>query len=252
MYREGASYYDFLMNEAPYERWKMWVDERLHMTNKKGPQSILDVGCGTGTFMSLIMRDGHDATGVDVSEDMLAIADSKIRRETDQVPQLSCQNMTELSLPQTYDVITVLCDSLNYVIEEQDVQQALMKFFEHLNHDGMLLFDVHSIQKMTEEFPGFSYGDNDPAQSLIWNSYAIEDVHGAVEHELSFFEETSSGLYKRYDELHTQRSFAIDTYVSWLEEAGFTEISVVKDFTHERASDQDERIFFIAKKQIDQ
>ncbi|WP_052366115.1 class I SAM-dependent methyltransferase [Geomicrobium sp. JCM 19055] len=147
MYREGASYYDFLMNEAPYERWKMWVDERLHMANKTGPQSILDVGCGTGTFMSLIMRDGHDATGVDVSEDMLAIADSKIRRETNQVPQLSCQNMAELSLPQTYDVITVLCDSLNYVIEEQDVQQALMKFYEHLNHDGMLLFDVHSIQK---------------------------------------------------------------------------------------------------------
>jgi len=52
-------------------------------------------------------------------------------------------------------------------------------------------------------------------------------------------------MYVRFDELHKQRTFSIDTYKSWLEAAGFAVDSVTADFSSTNGPDTDsERVFF--------
>jgi SAM-dependent methyltransferase len=72
---ELKGYYDFCYDESPttplvqgYERWLAAL-ERHH-----GPGTLLDVGCGTGLFLSVARRRGWQVTGVDANAEATAYA----------------------------------------------------------------------------------------------------------------------------------------------------------------------------------
>ncbi|WP_245723028.1 class I SAM-dependent methyltransferase [Natribacillus halophilus] len=235
------------MGDAPYEQWLTWTTKYLDEREADIP-SIADVGCGTGTLMSMLLSRGYDVQGVDVSPEMLAIADEKIRTQNGISPRLRAQHMSFLELDQPVDVIIVYCDALNYLQDETEVQQAFHAFYKSLKPGGSLLFDVHSLYKVEQQYPGFTYGDAADELALIWNSFAGEDVPGTVEHELTFFERRADGKFARYDELHRQRTFSMAQYTDWLERAGFAKPEITADFTRFAPQTESERIFFAAAK----
>ena len=52
-----------------------------------------------------------------------------------------------------------------------------------------------------------------------------------MEHELSFFVlDEQTGKYDRFDELHFQRTYSVQQYTDWLEEAGFEILEICADF----------------------
>ncbi|MBB6448807.1 cyclopropane fatty-acyl-phospholipid synthase-like methyltransferase [Geomicrobium halophilum] len=247
MYVNGAGVYDHLMGEAPYEEWLRWTKRYLEKEGITTP-TIADIGCGTGTLMSMLIAEGYDVQGIDVSQEMLAIADEKIRANNGVSPRLRTQNMAALQLDEPVDVMIVYCDALNYLLEETEVVEAFHAFYQNLKAGGGLLFDIHSLYKMKQEFPYFSYGDGGENVALIWNSFPLEDMSNAVEHELTFFERQVNGHYLRYDECHQQRTFSISTYERWLQSAGFKDIEITADFEQKTPTATSERIFFTAKK----
>jgi ubiquinone/menaquinone biosynthesis C-methylase UbiE len=66
-----ADWYDTEFQPAPLESETWKVLTRL-LGEPNG--SLLDVGCGTGSYTAALAERGWDATGVDVSEDMLRLA----------------------------------------------------------------------------------------------------------------------------------------------------------------------------------
>jgi SAM-dependent methyltransferase len=66
-----ADWYDTEFQPAPLESetWKV-----LTRLLGDGSGSLLDVGCGTGSYTAALAERGWDATGVDISEDMLRLA----------------------------------------------------------------------------------------------------------------------------------------------------------------------------------
>ena len=67
-YEEMSLFYDQLTLDQPYDAWLDIVQ-----TYAKDNASILDIGCGTGSFTSLLSTY-NDVTGMDLSVDMLAMA----------------------------------------------------------------------------------------------------------------------------------------------------------------------------------
>ncbi|WP_160112330.1 class I SAM-dependent DNA methyltransferase [Salicibibacter kimchii] len=248
MYGNGSRLYDDLMeDEAPYRQWLAWTSAHLDEMNVPAPM-IADVGCGTGTLMSMLLSQGYDVQGIDYSQEMLAVADEKIRAHNNVTPHLRAQHMSYLQLEKQVDAITVFCDALNYLYDEEEVRKAFRAFYEHLTSGGCLLFDVHSLLKIQHHFPDRTYGDADTNVSMILNSFSVDEVPGVVEHELTFFERLPNGDYRRFDELHRQRTFSITDYKQWLQAAGFQHIEVTADFTTQPPQADSERIFFSARK----
>lgn len=245
-YGRFAYIYDELMKDAPYDQWEIFVSERLNRYGFKG-KSLLDLGCGTGELSIRLAQKGFDVTGVDLSEDMLAVARAKSEEMGLSIP-FYVQDMSELEGLGRFDIIGIFCDSLNYLESEEKVIRTFAKAYQHLKDEGILLLDVHSIYKMNEIFSGQTYTLNEEHLAYIWDIFPGE-FPNSVEHELSFFVlDERSGKYDRFDEIHEQRTFSVEQYTKWLQDAGFEIAEVTADFSEQPPASHSERIFFMAKK----
>ncbi|WP_100331639.1 class I SAM-dependent DNA methyltransferase [Bacillus xiapuensis] len=243
-YERFAYVYDFLMQDVPYERWLAFFER--HAKSLPG-KKVLDVACGTGEFTWRLKETGWDVTGVDLSEDMLMVAQQKAAERGKKIPWFQ-QDMRMLEGLGTFDAVTIFCDSLNYLLKEEEVKDTFRHVYDHLQAGGLFLFDVHSLYKMEHIFKDGTFTSVDEEVSYIWNCFD-GDAEGMVEHELTFFAfDQASGQYERFDELHYQRTYAPEQYADWLEQAGFEIVRLAADFTDNPPQQDSQRIFFVARK----
>lgn len=244
-YQAFAKLYDSLMEAAPYDQWIEYVKTQSNKADLSGV-TLLDVGCGTGELLVRLHREGAQVTGVDLSAEMLTIASEKCE-EAGFHPSLIEQSMTNLEGLRSFDIVTIFCDSLNYLETEQEVQETFNSIYQRLTDDGLLLFDVHSIYKIEKGYIGQTFAEDTDEVAYIWSSFAGE-FPSSVEHELTFFVRESNGRYLKVEELHKQRTFSVKQYEDWLLAAGFEVINITADFTLSPPKADSERIFFCARK----
>lgn len=245
-YQRFAYLYDTLMEDVPYDEWVEWVRNLTGKYDVNG-KKMMDLACGTGELSVRFAKAGFHVTGIDLSEDMLAVAQTKADRNGLSIPFYH-QDMTELNGLGEFDLIGIFCDSLNYLQEIGDVQQTFSRVFEHLKPGGLFLFDVHSIYKMDVIFQEGPFTYNDEEISYIWNCFPGEVPH-SVEHELTFFVlDESTGQYDRVEEYHDQRTYEISQYIKLLQEAGFEFLETFADFQQGEPAPEPERILFAARK----
>src|SRR5699024_3351547 len=236
-YNRMSDYYDLLTADQPYHKWKYIVEHFISSSENE----ILDIGCGTGTLTSQLTEYGQ-VSGVDISQEMLEIAESRN-------PSINwyCQDMRDLELPNQYDMITIFCDSLNYVTEPEDILQVFNYIDKYLKDEGIFIFDVHSIYKMNHQFNNQNYIDEEERLTLIWQAITGEEPN-SVYHQMSFFVEREDGLYERFDEEHYQCTFEISLYEELLKLAGFEIKTKFTDFDIDTYSEQGDRQFIVAQK----
>ena len=119
MYEDFALVYDRFMDETPYEEWCQFVVGRLKQ-DQITDGILLDLGCGTGSMTELLAKQGYDMIGVDLSDSMLDIAMEKRAQSGHNILYLQ-QDMREFELYGTVRAVICLCDSLNYLLEEDDL-----------------------------------------------------------------------------------------------------------------------------------
>ncbi|GIN71001.1 methyltransferase [Bacillus sp. J14TS2] len=246
MYGRFAYVYDELMSDVPYHKWLQLV-ERETQANQVNGKQILEIACGTGELSVLLAQSGYEVTGVDLSSDMLMVAHEKTESIRENI-QFYEQDMSKLEDLGTYSIVTIFCDSLNYLQSSDQVVQTFQRVFTHLDQDGLFLFDIHSPYKIEKIFMDqtFSYVDEDI--SYIWDCYPGETSY-TVEHDLTFFlKDHATGQYERFDEFHTQRTYSVADFTKWLKETGFKIRSITADFTKDAPQEESERIFFVCQK----
>jgi cyclopropane fatty-acyl-phospholipid synthase-like methyltransferase len=245
-YGRFAYLYDELMADVPYDNW-LSLTETFGELYKVPGKRLLDIACGTGELTIRFALQGFNVTGVDLSEDMLAVAKSKSVEEGIEIPFYQ-QNMAELEGLEKYDFITIFCDSINYLTTEEEVIQTFEKVSEHLSDHGLFLFDVHSVHKMENIFKNQTFTLIEDDVCYIWNSFQGENAY-SIEHELTFFvKDEKNEKYDRIEEYHFQRTYPIRQYESWLNEKGFEVLQILGDLENKPPTDESERILFIARK----
>jgi len=209
-------------------------------------KSLLDIGCGTGVLSAKFAEQGFLVQAVDLSEEMLAMASERFQKEGYSIP-LFHMSMVDLEGFQDLDIAILSIDSLNYLEDEEQVLQTLQNIYQLLTEGGQLFFDVHSIFKMDELFLDGPFTYEDENVAYIWHTEEGESPH-SVYHDLTFFMKNANGSYDRFEENHFQRSYDVSTYLTFLQQAGFTRIEVTADWKNELPKKDSERIFFHAIK----
>lgn len=243
-YTEFATVYDELMTDIPYDAYVDLLDEATGgITGKR----VLDIGCGTGLLSMKLAKLGAKVTGIDLSAEMLAVAERRAKALCLPV-QFIEQPMQQLAGFTGIDLAVIAIDSLNYLAVQEDVQSTFQQIYASLAVGGALVFDVHSTFKTDVIFMEGPFTFDDGRIAYIWETEEGEQPH-SVDSELAFFIQEANGLYRRFDEVHSQRTFAVHDYVEMLMKAGFSVERIFADWEDEPPHEESERIFFQVRKE---
>lgn len=243
-YETFAFVYDEVMDDGLYDQWLAFSKRHLPASS-----AILEMACGTGALAVAFAKNGYEVTALDLSEEMLMMA-SKRAADEEATVQFVQGNMLDLSEMGQYSAITCFSDSLCYMGNRQEVQQVFDEVYQALEEEGTFIFDVHSTYQVDKIFPEYSYHYQTEEFAFLWDSYQGEKEH-SIEHFLTFFvkeEGSEADSFTRYDELHKERTYTLENYLTMLESAGFMDVSVYADFTDEAPVDESLRWFFVCKK----
>lgn len=247
-YHKFAKVYDSLMEDVPYDEWVAFTKSIINQYSAKVDR-IIDLGTGTGEIALRLSRKGYTMTGVDLSEEMLAIAQQKAADKKQTIQWLH-QDIAKIKSNETYDMAISYCDVLNYIQGSKQVIKVIDNVFDLLKPGGYFLFDVHSVSYVQEFLANKTFGKVTDDISFIWFCDK-GDEENKVHHDLTFFVR-SGEKFERFDEYHTQQTFPVEDYVQWLQEAGFYVRGIYSDFSTEKGYNQkeDDRIFFVCQKPL--
>ncbi|PYI51961.1 class I SAM-dependent DNA methyltransferase [Paenibacillus flagellatus] len=251
------------MEEMPYPQWLRFV--RQCWDRYGAPRSVVDLGCGTGNLSIPLAQSGLRVYGIDLSDDMLAVAQEKTERQERMFPFAPGgsvtwlqQDMREWELAEPVDSVLSCCDCINYLTEEDDLAATFRRTYAGLKDGGTFIFDVHTEGQLRSYAEMQPFVLNDDDISYIWTS-ELDEERCEIEHELAIFvresewgEERTAAAdgakYVRIDETHVQRAYPLDRIEALLREAGFADVRRYADFALKAPSVGTERAFFVALK----
>lgn len=244
-YSELAGCYDIFMEDTPYERWLDYVLNRFDRYGMPG-KLVLDLGCGTGTFTQMLSDKGFDMIGVDVSDEMLNKALEK-RDETGSDILYLLQDMREFELYGTVGGVVSVCDSINYLLEDEDVVQTFRLVNNYLDPGGIFIFDFNTLYKYRDVIGDTTIAENREDYSFIWDNFFHEEER-INEYEVTIFSREGE-LFRKSVETHFQRGYTVDEMKRFVEEAGMILLEAKDADTEGEPTDKSERIHMVVKEQ---
>lgn len=243
-YTGFAAVYDMFMDNIPYGEWCTYLEGIL---KEYGVEDglVLDLGCGTGKLTRLLAGDGYDMIGVDISEDMLEIAMEHQAEEGGEILYL-LQDMREFELYGTVRAVVSICDSMNYLMEYEDLVQVFSLVNNYLDPKGIFVFDLNTPYKYQKILGEQTIAENREEGSFIWENYYDEE-EAVNEYDLTLFIREEDGRFRKYEETHYQRAYSLKTVKMALKEAGMEFVEAYDAFTKEPPKEGSERIYVIAR-----
>lgn len=219
-YSAFAAVYDSLLGNRLFPEMRRvfeWLARRYGIRFA----SAGDAACGTGTFVRYLRRRGVPLVyGVDRSAAMLHIARSKNQGNG---ARFLRQDLTGLSLPRLVDLITCQFDSLNYLIRDEDLRQAMLQFRGNLAPGGHLVFDVVVAPSGRRALPPRVENAVGPGAAV--HRVTTWDPEKAIQTAV-----VTIRLNKRlHREVHRQRRYSVGVVRQLLDSTGF-DLRGVHDF----------------------
>ena len=244
-YESGfASVYDRFTDDVEYARRAEYL---LGLLKEGGVDKgiLLDAACGTGTLTALLCGRGFEIIAADCSPDMLQIAREKLR-QADPDALVLCQDMRELDLYGTVDGAVCTLDSVNHLIEIDDVARAFARIGLFIRPGGLFIFDVNTLYKHEAVLSGNTFVYEDEDALLVWQNSECED--GAVDYLIDIFTTADGVNYQREQEAFSERAYDLKTLKKLLTECGFAVEGVYGDLTRDAPGEEEERVCFVARK----
>lgn len=127
------------LKEPILSAWKKILSKSLPQGKKL---RILDIGCGTGYFATLLAQMGHKVTAIDSNEAMIRYGQLSVRNEIFDYPiEFLCMDTEKLDFGDaSYDV--VISRYVSWLLSNPE--KAMREWYRVLNKEGVLInFDAN-------------------------------------------------------------------------------------------------------------
>ncbi|MEI3524715.1 Cypemycin methyltransferase [uncultured Clostridium sp.] len=244
-YTGFAEVYDLFMDQVPYEKWSGRIIQILSAYGIRDGL-VLDLGCGTGSMTELLAGAGYDMIGVDASEEMLELAYEK-RAESGHDILYLLQDMREFELYGTVRAIVSVCDSLNYITEEEELLHVFRLVRNYLDPDGVFFFDMNTIYKYSEMLGETTIAENREEGSFIWENY-YDPEEQLNQYDLTLYIRDEDDRYTRFEETHIQKAYALERVLELLQQAGMKAEQIFDSDTGKEVTDTTGKFCIAARK----
>ncbi len=211
-YSPISGVYDLFTDGFDYDRYIEKIFARAPL-----PQTgiALDCGCGTGTLLLRLYERGFSCTGVDISEDMLAVASQKIS-DAGYRPHLVCQSLEQIDLYGAYDIAFCSLDTLNHLVYKRDMVSFIRRMYNFVEPGGYFVFDTK-----TEAAFGKTVGVRVEERDEVTLIIRGEFTSGMAYYDITAFQPDENGLFRREDSLVEERFYSAGEINPVLKSAGF-------------------------------
>jgi len=220
LYHELAEFYFVIENAHRVINDDISLILRL-LRGKTGP-SLLDLGCGTGEHLDILSRHGITCTGIDNSADMLSFA----RNRFPGTAEFLELDMLKIDFYETFDIVTCLFGSFNYIIDDVDVDRVFWNTWRALKPGGIALFEIWNSPPIVR----IKNKDLDLVSRTTAGDIAIErergfmlleDTRGTVVEVNYRYTVTRKGGTQTLRDRHIMRAYTRDEAESFLGANGF-------------------------------
>ncbi|GHU55571.1 methyltransferase [Clostridia bacterium] len=242
MYKSLARVYDVFMKDVPYEKWAENIAGLFGRYNVS-PELVLELGCGTGNVTVPLALRGFSMIGVDISADMLALAQEKALARGVSVLFLN-QDMREFELYGTVGACVSVCDCLNYIQKADDLTKIFKLVKNYLDDGGVFLFDLNT--EAVFEYLGEigSFGE-----TLEDSAFICETAYDGkiMEYNVNIFTREKDENYTRTNEIHREYPHTLKEIKNCLESANLTYIETLDAQTLELPTPDTRRVYIASR-----
>jgi len=249
-YQSFAKVYDTLMDNIPYDNWGEYL---VSLLKRYGINDglVLDLGCGTGNITGFLSENHYSMIGLDNSEDMLMIAKDKALENKQDILYL-LQDMRNFELYGTVKAVVSTCDSLNYILDEDELLRIFELVNNYLDPGGIFIFDLNTLYKYEEILGDKTIAENREDCSFIWDNYydkgsRINTYDLSIFLKADFNEYEGEELFCRFTEKHYQKAYQPEAIRALIHRSGLEFVEMLDAFTENPPNVHSERIYVIAR-----
>jgi len=175
---------------------------------------------------------------------MLTVAMEKCM-DMEEPPRFVCQPLQKLWLPRGVDLAVCALDSLDYITDPRDCEEAIRRTYKSLNPGGIFIFDVNTPEKLLC-MDGQVFLDEDDDVYCVWRGEFDKETN-ICSYGMDLFQRRGD-LWQRSFEEHREYAYSREQLTGYLKAAGFTHIEVYADRLFEAPRPGEQRIYFKARK----
>ena len=227
-------YYHILYKNRNDEEAQTFMDNITHYLNMPENGTILDLACGKGRHSIYLNKLGYQVTGVDLSENSIAIA----QESSNETLQFKTHDMRE-PMGETYDAVFNLFTSFGYFDTHEDNIKTLKAIKESINEYGFGVIDFFNadfiienlVAEETKEIDGITFH----IKRSVENKKIIKEIRFEDKGESFFFTEKVS-------------AFTLADFEAMMEEAGIYLLEIFGDYKLRKFyKSQSERLILLFK-----
>lgn len=216
------------------------IFERILFPHLPREAAILDLCCGTGQLAAGLAERGYWVTGIDGSRAMLEFA----RRNAPSVEFIHA-DARDFALPPVFDAAVSTFDSLNHLLEREDLTAAFRCVSAALREGGIFVFDLNMEHEFEKSGRESSYDLMEADHACTVRSHYDPETR-LKRYEVKMYRREQDE-WKREDLLLLQRYYSAPEIISSLREAGFTRVQMLDAERELDFSISEGRAFFIAR-----
>lgn len=234
-------YYDRIVRSInnPLEDEIEFLVEDCIKEYKPETKTILETACGTWEVAKELKNRWYKLTGLDINKKMLEKAEVNLSKK-----ELVLWDMTNFDLKKTFDTILCNYNSICHLLKWEDWQSFFEMTSNHLEKDGLLIFDINTLYEfdsITNDFAQFYNFENDTVcLEMQKNNWIYEWL-------VKIFKKSEDWKYDLIEEVVRENSFPINKIKKELKEKWFKILEMI-DYHYWEVTAQSERVYFICKK----
>ena len=244
-YHALAVSYDRLTDDVDY-RQTVEFYQKIMEREAVRPRTAVDLACGTGSVALLLAEAGLQVTAVDLSPEMLTVAQQKAQ-ELERPPLFICQALQALHLPRGVDLAVCALDNLDYITDPGDCREAILRVYKTLNPGGIFIFDVNTPEKL-RAMDGQVFLDEDDDVYCVWRGEFDEETN-ICSYGMDLFQREGQVWHRSFEE-HREYAYSQEQLVGYLKEAGFCRIRVYGDRSFDPPRVGEQRFYLSARKGV--
>ena len=229
-----SPYYHILYKNRNEEEAQVFMDNVTHYLNMPENGTILDLACGKGRHSIYLNKLGYQVTGVDLSENSIAIANESSNESL----QFKTHDMRE-PMNKTYDAVFNLFTSFGYFDTYEDNIKTLKAIKDSINEYGFGVIDFFNadfiienlVAEETKEIDGITFN----IKRFVENKKIIKEIRFEDKGETYNFTEKVS-------------AFTLADFEAMMKEASIYLLEIFGDYKLKKFyKSQSERLIMIFK-----